>query len=153
RDKTNSGLTEAEVLAIRIYTARNYKFINPAVANQKDRKDRSTDWMDTSMKPDPSKAAEILALEHQKSQLPPPTPEQIAARKNQLSEQLKEYEAGGKSKLYEEGALHAGMMMEAFKKMKKSGKMIEIDLYRGARMTQEMFAREYKVGNLIECEA
>ena len=47
----------------------------------------------------------------------------------------------------------AGMMMEAFKKMKKSGKMIEIDLYRGARMTPEMFAREYKGDKPIECEA
>src|SRR5260370_3845974 len=102
----STGLTEGEVLAIRAYTAANYKYINPAIANQKDRTDKKSDWMDTQNRPDPSKAT---------------SPKQ----KQRLEAELKQYEEGlanepgSKKSLYEEGALHAGMMAEAFKKLPK----------------------------------
>lgn len=115
-DHTGSGLTEAEVLAIRTYTASNYQYINPAVANQKDKAGMSDAWMESQNPHDPSKGQTAKA--HRKS-------------------------------LHEEGALHAGMMMEAFKKLpKKSGL-----LYRGARMNQARFDREYAVGKEIVYEA
>ena len=42
----STGLNEAEVMAIRAFTAANYEYINPAIANQKDRVDKGgTDWM------------------------------------------------------------------------------------------------------------
>ena len=132
----STGLTEGEVLAIRAYTASNYKYINPAVANQKDRADKEKDWMDIQNRPDPSKAKTPL-------------------EKQQLEAALKLYEEGGtkdkgsKKSLYEEGALHAGMMTEAFKKLpKKTG-----TLYRGARMNAKAFNEAYSKGKEITYEA
>jgi len=131
-----TGLTEGEVLAIRAYTASNYKYINPAIANQKDRTDKPSDWMDIQNRPDPSKAK---------------TPQE----KRHLEADLKRYEEGlakdkgSKKGLYEEGALHAGMMAEAFKKLpRKTG-----SLYRGARMTPKAFTDAYSKGKLITYEA
>lgn len=132
------GLAEAEVIAIRTYTAADYKYINPAVANQKDHPERQkldkdgkpVTWMDAQHRPDPSKAKN-------------------PAEKLQLEKALAEYEASKKKSLMEEGALHAGMVMEAFKKLpKKSGK-----LYRGARMNLQRFNSEYSVGKQIPVEA
>jgi ADP-ribosyltransferase exoenzyme len=131
-------LEEAEVIAIRTYTAADYKYINPAVANQKDHPERQKlgadgkpiAWMDAQHRPDPSKAKN-------------------ATEKKQLEKALAEYEAGKKTSLMEEGALHAGMVMEAFKKLpKKAG-----TLYRGARMNMQRFDAEYSVGKQIPVEA
>jgi len=132
----DTGLTEGEVLAIRTYTASNYMYINPAIANQKDRTDKGgKDWMNQNA-PDPSEAGN-------------------AKGKKLLEEDLKKFnegsakEAGTKRSLYEEGALHAGMMAEAFKKLpRKSG-----TLYRGARMTPENFAQAYAKGKEVTYEA
>jgi NAD:arginine ADP-ribosyltransferase len=44
------GLSEAEALAIRVFTDEDYRYMNPAVANQKDRSDRG-DWMAAKFKP------------------------------------------------------------------------------------------------------
>jgi hypothetical protein len=132
------GLAEAEVIAIRTYTAADYKYINPAVANQKDHPERQKlgadgkpiAWMDAQHRPDPSKAKDPV-------------------EKKQLEKALEEYEATRKKSLMEEGALHAGMVMEAFKKLpKKSG-----TLYRGARMNLQRFNSEYSVGKQIPVEA
>ncbi|MCE9661716.1 MAG: hypothetical protein K8R60_24595 [Burkholderiales bacterium] len=131
-------LEEAEVLAIRTYTAADYKYINPAVANQKDHPERQKlgadgkpiAWMDAQHRPDPSKAKN-------------------ATEKKQLEKALAEYEASKKKSLQEEGSLHAGMVMEAFKKLpKKAG-----TLYRGARMNLQRFNSEYAVGKQIPVEA
>lgn len=131
-------LEEAEVLAIRTYTAADYKYINPAVANQKDHPERQKlgadgkpiAWMDAQHRPDPSKAKN-------------------ETERKQLQKALEDYEAGRKRSLQEEGALHAGMVMEAFKKLpKKQG-----TLYRGARMNLARFNSEYSVGKQIPVEA
>lgn len=49
------GLSEAEAVAIRVFTEQNYNYINPAVANQQDRPDRKgadgRDWMDLKQRP------------------------------------------------------------------------------------------------------
>lgn len=132
----DTGLTEGEVLAIRAYTAENYKFINPAIANQKDRTDKGgKDWMNQNA-PDPSQAGSEKG-------------------KKLLQEDLKKFnegsakDGGTKMNMYEEGALHAGMMVEAFKKLpKKSG-----TLYRGTRMIPEDFAKTYSKGKEVAYEA
>ncbi|MEI9976349.1 MAG: hypothetical protein WDO73_32435 [Ignavibacteriota bacterium] len=51
--------------------------------------------------------------------------------------------------LYEEGALHAGMMAEALKKMEK----IKHKVFRGTRMTPEAFQKTYPVGGSVDYEA
>ena len=112
------GLAEAEVLAIRLYTANDYKYINPAVANQKDHPERQlpdkdgkpVDWMDSARKPG---------------------------------------SANKRKELYEEGALHAGVIMEAFKKLpKKAG-----TVYRGARMSEATFNSKFSLGSQMPVEA
>jgi hypothetical protein len=132
------GLEESEVLAIRTYTASDYKYINPAVANQQDHPERQKldkdgkpiAWMDAQHRPDPSQAKD-------------------ETERKQLQKALEEYEAHKKKSLSQEGALHAGMVMEAFKKLPKlSGK-----LYRGARMNMKRFNAEYSVGKQIPIEA
>lgn len=132
------GLEESEVLAIRTYTAADYKYINPAVANQQDHPERQKlgkdgkpiAWMDAQHRPDPSQAKN-------------------ETERKQLQKALEDYEAKKKRSLKEEGALHAGMIMEAFKKLpKKSG-----TLYRGARMNLQRFNSEYAVGKQIPVEA
>jgi hypothetical protein len=136
----STGLTEGEVLAIRAYTASNYTYINPAIANQKDRKDKGgKDWMNTNRPEDtndPQKpgygmsASELKAAQE--------TFDKGAAN-----------EAGSKKGLYEEGALHAGMMTEAFKKLpKKSG-----TLFRGARMSHDDFVKTYPMDEVVPYEA
>jgi len=132
----STGLTEGEVLAIRAYTASNYTYINPAIANQKDRTDKKgKDWMNTN-RPDPSKATT------------PQEKKDLEAAQKIFDKGLAD-EKGSKKSLYEEGALHAGMMAEAFKKLpKKSG-----TLYRGARVTPEDFAKDYSKGKEMTYEA
>ncbi|MEI9976350.1 MAG: hypothetical protein WDO73_32440 [Ignavibacteriota bacterium] len=46
KDKTKSGLGKGEVAAIKTFTGDDYRYINPAVANQKDKADKPADWMD-----------------------------------------------------------------------------------------------------------
>src|SRR5262249_19735077 len=58
-------------------------------------------------------------------------------------------EKGSKRGLYEEGALHAGMMTEAFKKLPKT----TATLFRGARMSPQAFQKAYTVGQEITYEA
>lgn len=49
------GVTEAEAVAIRVFTQQDYAYVNPAVANQQDRTDRKDaagrEWMDAKMRP------------------------------------------------------------------------------------------------------
>ena len=117
-------LEEGEVLAIRAYTGANYKFINPAVANQKDNEDKPTDWMDKN-------------------------------RPKTGADKQKNFDTGGvsdkgsKKSYYEEGSLHAGMVMAALKKLPvKKG-----TVYRGSRCTEADFAKRYKVGDISTYEA
>ena len=111
-DATGSGLSEPEVSAIKTFTADDYKYLNPAVANQKDKKEKPSDWMDSN-------------------------------RPKGMSD---EDWAKKKKTLYEEGALHAGVMMEGLKKMVAQGKMI----YRGFRISPSDFNSRFKVGTDLD---
>jgi hypothetical protein len=111
-DVTGSGLSGPEVSAIKTFTADDYKYLNPAVANQKDKADKPSDWMDVNK----------------------PT--------GMSDEDWKKK----KKELYEEGALHAGVMMEGLKKMKAQGKMI----YRGFRISPADFASKFAVGKALD---
>lgn len=195
-------LNEAEAKAVITFTAVNYKYINPATANQKDKpadfdqatkkynpdqidlfkvleakrakgddvkdmekdlaeyqkkgwlnaenrldfnlvdkadrdkfaeavkKYKRADWMDIQNRPDPSKAKN-------------------AAEKQKLEEALKKYEEEQKKSMYEEGALHTGMIMEALKKLPKYNG----PLYRGRRMSPGAFASQYAIGKTISFES
>jgi hypothetical protein len=118
-DVTGHGMDEAEVAAIKTFTAQDYQYLNPAVANQKNKPDKPDDWMDT-YKEKPS----IL-----KSQ------EQIDAEWPEKKKQL-----------YEEGALHAGVIMEGLKKLEAKGGMI----YRGFRISPDEFQEKFTVGALLD---
>lgn len=111
-DVTGSGLSKPEVAAIKTFTADDYKYLNPAVANQKDKADKPSDWMDSNRP------------------------------KNMSDEDW----AKKKKHLYEEGALHAGVMMEGLKKMKAQGPTI----YRGFRISPTDFASKYKKGGRLD---
>jgi hypothetical protein len=100
-DKRGHGMDEAEVAAVKTFTAQDYKYLNPAVANQKD-KDKEkypTDWMDTYQEKPGLKTKEEIEAEW----------------------------PAKKKELYEEGALHAGVMMEGLKKITAKG----VKIYRG----------------------
>lgn len=49
------GLSEAEAVAIRVFTQQDYEYVNPATANQQDRTDRKDaegrEWMDARHRP------------------------------------------------------------------------------------------------------
>lgn len=117
-------MSEAEVIAIRTYTADNYKYINPAVANQKDKDYKPADWMDQNRPKNPGADQDTY-------------------------DQGRADEPGSKKSYYEEGALHAGMMMEAFKKLKPKTAV----LHRGARFSPAQFASQYPKGKTIPYEA
>jgi hypothetical protein len=140
-----AGLTDAEAMAIVTFTASNYRYINPATANQKDRDDRDIDWMDNQyehpslakMTPDEKKKAKE---EFQRDKLDSKDPKHLAKRKEKLDFQRERYE---------EGTLHAAMMLEAFKKLEAH----TANLYRGSRMNDADFKREYGIGKETGLEA
>ena len=141
-DKTGSGLSEAEVLAAQTYSLSDFSYINPAVANQKDkaRKARDfrpkTDWMDANL-PSVKPAATTQGPVDPDKKRPIPLNVRTAMRDQKRQE------------LYEEGALHAGMLMEALKKLPKA----EARIYRGRCMRPQDFAREYQVGKAFAYES
>lgn len=109
-------LNEGELLAIRAYTADNYRDINPNVQNNRD-------WADATGKPVREKFEDDASFQ--------------AA--------LAEYEDKGRKGRREEGVVHAGVLMEACKKLKpKKGK-----IYRGQRMTEARFASEFREGQVL----
>jgi DNA-binding transcriptional MerR regulator len=109
-------LNEGELLAIRAYTADNYRDINPNVQNNRE-------WADATGKPVPAKFEDDASFQ--------------AA--------LAEYESKGRQGRREEGVVHAGVLMEACKKLKpKKG-----TIYRGQRMTEARFASEFREGNVL----
>ena len=118
------GLTEAEVQAVRAYTAKDYLYINPATANAKG-------WMEgqnlSDAEKNPAAADENDAL---------------AVAANIAATQARENKV---KQLFEEGSLHAGVAMMGLDKLpKKVG-----PTYRGARMTQAEFDSRYKPGTPV----
>lgn len=113
-------LSEAEILAIRVFTTDEYKTINPVVANQKDQKaystsdkDKKTPWLDTYVRGKNKNASE----------------EQIEALKK---------------KYMDSGGAHAGMIHQALLKLPK----VKGTVYRGQRLTESEFKSFYGKGEV-----
>ena len=110
------GLTEAEFISIVTYSMQDFAYMNPAVANHKD-KGKGDGWM---------KAATSTMRNGQ----------------DEVFEQGDKNTKGSKASLFEEGAMHAGMLMEALQKLKKDKKVYrEADLFRGTRITPADLAK------------
>ena len=112
------GLTEAEILAIKVYTNADYLYINPATANVRG-------WLEgqnlteDERNPKPADPTDPLAVEAAAAA--------AEAKKNKVKS------------LVEEGTLHAGVAMMGLQKLPAmSG-----PTYRGARMTEEDFQKKY----------
>ena len=118
------GLTEAEVQAIRAYTAKDYLYINPATANAKG-------WMEGQNLDDAEKN--------------PAAPDKNDALAMAAAAAAKEASENKIKQLFEEGSLHAGVAMMGLDKLpKKIG-----PTYRGARMSQGEFDSRYKPGTPV----
>ena len=114
------GLTEAEVLAIRTYTADDYKYINPATAN-------NMGWLSTNL-------TEVEKKGAVKDPLLPDKDGDADAQSKKNTDKLKS--------LQQEGTLHAGVAMQGLAKLPvKKG-----TTYRGARATQAEFDQWYGGG-------
>jgi hypothetical protein len=108
------GLNEAELAAIKIFTASDYTYINPATANK-------DSWMKSQRQGTIAKGTEKF-------------------RPNAKGLKLKEeLEAKNLRNLKEQGAMHAGMMMKAAAKLPP----FVTTAYRGARMTMKEFHERY----------
>jgi len=114
---TRYGLTHAEIVAIRAYTAANYEYINTATENNRrggghDRQpgeEKSLDWMKAQNKKQDSNGAAIDL-----------DPAELEAH-------------------FAEGSLHAGVLMMALNKLEdKKGQ-----LFRGERLTPKEFQENY----------
>jgi hypothetical protein len=127
------GLTKADVLAIKMFTSGNFDYMNPAVASQRDRVDKKDaqgnkiDWMD-------SRRA------NWELQNPPD------ANDTQATKDAK-WEAAKKS-MYEEGSLHAAMLLQVTQKLPPQ----KGDVYRGLRMEAHDFNSTYRVGKVFTFE-
>lgn len=103
------GLTEAEFISIATYSMQDFSYMNPAVANHKD-KGKGDGWMKAATRTKRSK--------------------------EETFEEGGKNTQGSKASLYEEGAMHAGMLMEALKKLKNDKSIYrEADLFRGTRIS------------------
>jgi hypothetical protein len=104
------GLSEAEFISIVTYSMQDFSYMNPAVANHKD-KGKGDGWM---------KAATGT----------------LRQGDDEVFEKGDKNTKGSKASLYEEGAMHAGMLNEALQKLKKDKKVYrEADLFRGTRIS------------------
>lgn len=132
-DPTHSGLSKHEVLAVKFFSQSGYEFMNPAVANQKDKADKEVDWMDTNFAP--------------KKEDYEGTDEEI--EEYLKNEAIPEYKKGERKTKYEEGSLHSAVLLQAVKKLPKlAGKV-----YRGARLTPKQYQSTYAVGKTIVLES
>jgi len=112
------GLTHAEIIAVRAYTAANYEYINPATENnrrggghdrQPGEEEKSVAWMKAQNKKRDANGT-VVDLD----------PAELEAH-------------------FAEGSLHAGVLMMALSKLEdKQGK-----LFRGERLTPKEFQENY----------
>ena len=122
------GLTEAEILAIKVYTNADYLYINPATANVRG-------WLEgqnlteDERNPKPADPTDPIAVEAAAAA--------AEAKKNKVKS------------LVEEGTLHAGVAMMGLQKLPAmSG-----PTYRGARMTEAEFQKKYEGQTSITFDA
>lgn len=104
---TKAGLTEAEIAAIKTFTANDYLYINPAI-------EQNSDWLDNQMG-------------------------QIQGAMDGIAQMGGKARTADAAKLSQEGATHAGVIMQAAAKMPAlTGRV-----HRGARMSAQEFKDTY----------
>jgi hypothetical protein len=113
------GLSKAEQTAITVFTANDYKYINPATAN-------SPSWMLANREKDPA----------YKAAGPAGTAKKLNSRL--VSQKADQFVAEG----MEEGSLHAGMALQGMMKLPvATGKT-----FRGETFTKSEFLKKFKLG-------
>lgn len=129
---TTYGLTEAEVLAVKMFTVSNYEYINPATANK-------GSWMKGQMFP-----KEMFEDEKESDEGGEPLSEIEVARLLEAKSNgywaSKEGESHLKQ-LFQEGSLHGALAIKALHKLPPQ----EGTCYRGARITEKEFVEKYGV--------
>ena len=159
---SDTGLSEAEVLAIATYSDDTYKIINPAVANQKDHPEKQRggkDWMDTNNRPERKNfkddATYEAAVKKYEAKMPDPKDAKYKNDKEQYLKDLQAFDSANsdnhnrKDNMYQQGALHAAVALAGLKKLpKKVG-----ETYRGERMTLAAFNSTYKEGAVLTDQA
>jgi hypothetical protein len=132
------GLTEAEVLAVKVYSADDYKYINPATAY-------SESWMKSqnlATKKGNHKAEDDSDEPEEHSHLLIPTDDPDLSELSEAAPEdyLATEEGQNQLKLlFEEGSLHGAMAIAALQKLPH----LEGLCYRGERMTEADFEEMY----------
>ena len=120
------GLTDAEVLAVKMFTAGNFEYINPATANKES-------WMKGQMTPPhESEDSKESGAEQKAEELLETAPDAYWTTDDGLSH-LKQ--------LFQEGSLHGAVAIKALHKLPPK----EGTCYRGARLTVAEFAEKFGV--------
>lgn len=140
-----TGLSEAEIMSILVYSATDYKYINPIVANSRSwtRTQKGTEGMEgmTALADNEGtdqKTGDALALDLPEGKGGPNVAHDKATAMS-----------GSARQVVEEGALHAGIVMEALKKLTPyKGKT-----YRGERITRDQFKKKYAKGTTFSFAA
>ena len=121
------GLSEAEFIAIVTYSMQDFSYINPAVANHKD-KGKGDGWMNAATK------------------------DKRDGKPEEVFDKGDKNTKGSKASLFEEGAMHAGLLRDGLKKLKQNDKVYrEADLFRGTRISpQDLAAMKSGGGHAFE---
>jgi hypothetical protein len=133
------GLTQAEVLAVKMFTVGNYEHINPATANK-------PSWMKSQMVPK-EKLKDKAAPESDETTEEDFSETEAATLEARLLEAKSNVywnsEAGQShlKQLFEEGSLHGALAVKALYKLPPA----EGTCYRGARLTEKEFVEKYGV--------
>ena len=132
------GLTEAEVLAVKVYSADDYKYINPATAY-------SESWMKSqnlATKKGKHKAEDDSDEPEEQSHLLIPTDDPDTSEHSAAPPEDYLATEEGKNQLkllFEEGSLHGAMAIAALQKLPP----LEGLCYRGERMTEADYEEMY----------
>jgi hypothetical protein len=131
---TRYGLTEAEVLAVKMFTVGNYEYINPATANKES-------WMKGQMFPKEKFQDEEESESDEESE---PLSEIEVSRLLEAKSNGYWASKEGQShlkQLFQEGSLHGALAIKALQKLPPQ----EGTCYRGARITEKEFVDKYGV--------
>jgi hypothetical protein len=160
------GLDEAEFLALYQYTGSDFAYMNPAVANHKD-KGKGEGWLrgkTTNMGGRPvgdpvhpddvpetarlkGSTARFVKADGKEEGTQHEQYEKLVAQYNRDVEAVRNFEhgsaqtKGSKASFYEEGATHAGFLAQALKKLKSNPAIYaEREIFRGARVSEKTLA-------------
>lgn len=155
------GLSEAEFLAVYQYTGMDFAYMNPAVANHKD-KGKGEGWLigktgSLGGRPDydpvhPDDDPETARLKDSQAMTYDKDGKEAGTEHDKYERLVKQYledveavknfeegsatSKGSKVSFYEEGATHAGMLAQALKKLKANPAIYaEREVFRGERIS------------------